>query len=82
MREKIENELCQVNFDPDEKQVVIYDKTDGNNLPAAMTTKKRGVPAAWAEIRERFTAETTFGDVWRILKDEKQIMTHYWCRMD
>ena len=79
--ERLKNELCSVEFRPDEKEIFARDLTDHYNDPAMYTKTKRNIKRAWDSIQKRFTPETKLFDVIEILR-EFNIRTHYWCMVD
>jgi len=81
MKEVLQNTKCSAEYDPERKEIFGQDKTDHYNDPAFYSKTKRGIKAAWEEIKAKFTPETTMHDLLEICQAHN-IRTHYWCMVD
>jgi len=80
-KETRQNDRCAVRYDPEINQIYGRDLTDHYNEPAFYSKGKRGVRAAWDEIKAEFNDETRMHDVIALLQ-RNGIRTHYWCMVD
>jgi hypothetical protein len=81
IKSTLQNSQCCVEYSAEEKEVFCRDLTDHYNEPAFYTKSKRGLKAAWEQVKREWTESTKLHDVQDIMR-KNGVKTHYWCMMD